>query len=109
MQEGVFRWEGKKINPMKALKYIGLRQSDRLCVFGVDGMHEKDFCVKCGSENIRLQEKEMEVKFPNPGTIHVKQACSVCQDCGDSYMDRSQISELSKKVSEERHRLESSK
>ena len=61
-------------------------------------MSNKDFCVKCGSENIKLQEKDIELELPNPGTVHVNQVCSVCQDCGDSYMDRDQISEFSKKV-----------
>ncbi len=69
-------------------------------------MKNKDFCVKCGSENIKLQEKEMEIKLSNPGTIHVEQACSVCQDCGDSYMDRKQISEFSKKVDIEKGKIE---
>lgn len=36
---------------------------------------KKDYCVRCGSDNIKTVKKHLEFKLPNPGTIKVDQKC----------------------------------
>jgi uncharacterized protein with PIN domain len=61
-----------------------------------------DMCTTCGSEDIRVEEKDLEFDLPNPSKIRVRSTCMVCHECGDEYFDRNQISELSKKIDEVR-------
>ena len=57
-----------------------------------------EFCVKCGSKNLKMKEKEFTFTFPNPGTVVVKQKCEECQDCGEAYLYERQAIELAKKI-----------
>lgn len=59
---------------------------------------KRDYCVRCGSENIKTVKKKMEFKLPNPGTLKVEQECRECQECSDTYLTKSQIKDLSKKI-----------
>jgi hypothetical protein len=59
---------------------------------------KKDYCVRCGSEDIRTVKKLMEFKIQNPGKVSVEQECEECQDCSETYMKKGQISELSGKL-----------
>mgnify|MGYP001571633875 CR=1 FL=1 len=65
-----------------------------------------DFCVRCGSNNIKLVDKKLQFNFPNPGTIVVVQKCNECQECGETYFDKNQITELSSKIEQEKKNLE---
>ena len=67
---------------------------------------KKDFCVRCGSHNIKTVEKHLQFTFPNPGTLEVDQKCSECQECGETYFNDKQISELSHKIKEEKEKIE---
>lgn len=57
-----------------------------------------DACIKCGSKNLKENEKEFTFTFPNPGSVTVNQICEECQDCGEAYLNESQAIELAKKV-----------
>lgn len=59
---------------------------------------KKDYCVRCGSEDIRTVRKIMEFEMPNPGKIAVEQECEECQDCSETYMKKEQVRELSGKL-----------
>ena len=59
---------------------------------------KKDYCVRCGSDDIRTVKKLMEFEMPNPGKLVVEQACEECQDCSETYMNGKQIHELSEKL-----------
>lgn len=59
-----------------------------------------DFCVRCGSENIKIVAKRMDFDLNNPGKISVIQECSVCQECDETYFDEKQIDELSEKINQ---------
>ena len=59
---------------------------------------KKDYCVRCGSEDIRTVKKRMEFEMPNPGKLAVEQECDECHECGETYMNRKQIRELSGKL-----------
>jgi len=63
---------------------------------------EKDFCVKCGAEDIREQETEIHIPLSNPHKIAVSQVGSVCHECGDAYFSLDQIKELSDKIEVEK-------
>ena len=69
----------------------------------------KDFCAICGSKDLKMKVRELEFKFPNPGTIVVSQECEECQSCGEKYFDSKQISELSTKIAKAKKELESNK
>lgn len=58
----------------------------------------KDFCVKCGSEDLVIHEKEIEFNFPNPGRFAVNQECKECLSCGEIYFNSKQMNELSLKI-----------
>jgi YgiT-type zinc finger domain-containing protein len=66
---------------------------------------EKDFCVKCGSENMKTEEKEVVFELKNPGLVEVKQDGKVCQECGEAYFDEKQSDELGEKFNKEREKL----
>ena len=68
---------------------------------------KNDFCVRCGSHNIKTIEKHLEFTFPNPGTIELDQKCDECQECGETYFSSQQMTELSQKIKEEKERIES--
>jgi len=59
---------------------------------------KKDYCVRCGSEDIRTVKKLMEFEIPNPGKVSVGQECREYQECSETYMNRKQIHELSEKL-----------
>jgi hypothetical protein len=40
----------------------------------------------------------MEFEMPNPGKLAVEQECDECHECGETYMNRKQIRELSGKL-----------
>lgn len=61
---------------------------------------KEDFCVRCGSENLKDVEKEIEIPLSNPSKIIVTQECNECQDCGEIYLNKKQIEKLSKKINE---------
>lgn len=61
---------------------------------------KKDFCVKCGSENLIDVEKEIEIPVSNPKSIVIVQKLNECQDCGEIYFNKEQMEELSKKINE---------
>lgn len=63
-------------------------------VFGM----EKDYCVKCGSENIKTVKKSLGFKLSNPRAVRIEQECEECQDCSDTYLTKEQIKELSGKI-----------
>lgn len=63
-------------------------------MFGV----EKDYCVRCGSENLKTVKKTLEFKLPNPKTVRIEQECEECQECNDTYLTKKQIKELSEKI-----------
>lgn len=67
---------------------------------------KNDFCVRCGSHDIKVVEKHLEFTFPNPGTIEVNQECNECQECGETYFSSKQITELSHKIEEEKDKIE---
>lgn len=67
---------------------------------------EKDFCVRCGSHSIKTVEKHLQFTFPNPETIEVEQVCNECQECGETYFDSKQMTELSHKIEEEKEKIE---
>ena len=39
---------------------------------------KKDYCVICGSENLKKANKELELNLCNPGTIKVVQKGTQC-------------------------------
>ncbi len=63
---------------------------------------KKDFCVKCGSDNLIDVKKEIEIPLSNPGSINVLQELNECQECGEIYFNKKQIEELSIKINEKR-------
>ena len=67
---------------------------------------KNDYCVRCGSHNIETVEKRMQFNMPNPGMVTVVQRCNECQECGETYFDDNQMSELSKKLKSEKSKLE---
>lgn len=65
-----------------------------------------DFCVRCGSHDIKTVEKRLEFTFPNPGTLKIEQKCNECQECGETYFNSEQMTELSDKIHEEKDKIE---
>ena len=63
-------------------------------------MARVDSCVKCGSDNIKTVEKELEYNLKNPGQVMVKQECAECQECHETYFDEQQSLELARKLDE---------
>jgi len=61
---------------------------------------EKDFCVKCGSENLKDKVKDIELDLRNPGKITIPQKCNECQECGEIYFKKKQLREFSRKLNE---------
>lgn len=59
---------------------------------------KKDYCVRCGSEDIRTVRKAMEFEMPNPGRVKVEQECEERNDCSETYMKKEQVRELSGKL-----------
>jgi YgiT-type zinc finger domain-containing protein len=59
---------------------------------------KNDFCVKCGSEDLKTHEKELKFDLHNPGIVTIKQECKECQSCGETYFNSKQIHELSIKL-----------
>ena len=59
---------------------------------------KNDICIKCGSKDIAIKEKEFEFSLPNPGKISVSQECKECQSCGEVYFNSKEIDELSVKI-----------
>jgi len=66
---------------------------------------KKDFCVRCGSENLKDVNREIKLPRPNPGTMTVIQECNECQECGEIYFKKRQIEELSRKINAEKRKL----
>jgi YgiT-type zinc finger domain-containing protein len=60
----------------------------------------EDFCVRCGSGNIKTVSKRLQFTFPNPGTVTVTEECNECQECGETYFSEGQMHELSLKLKE---------
>jgi YgiT-type zinc finger domain-containing protein len=61
-------------------------------------MMKKDYCVMCGSENLKKAKRKIEFKISNPGKIEIEQRCTECQECGDTYYNKKEIKELSDKL-----------
>lgn len=70
---------------------------------------EKDLCVKCGSEDIKVKPKEFAFKVNNPGEIKVIQKCNICQECDEAYFDQKQMDELAEKIDKEKAKDEPKK
>ncbi|MBI4895789.1 MAG: YgiT-type zinc finger protein [Candidatus Aenigmarchaeota archaeon] len=67
---------------------------------------KNNICIKCGSKNLKENEKEFTFTFPNPGTVVVKQLCEECQDCGETYLDEHQAIDLARKVDNSKKKLD---
>ncbi len=59
---------------------------------------KNDVCIKCGSDDLVVREKELEFNLPNPGRIAVNQECKECQSCGEIYFNSKEMDELSVKI-----------
>ena len=70
---------------------------------------EKDFCVRCGSHNIKTMAKELRFELKNPGEIIIEQEGDVCQECDETYFSQKQMEEMSEKFNKEKKKLEGTK
>lgn len=66
----------------------------------MDNTIEIDFCVKCGSENLKKVDKEVEFKI-NPKIVKIRQRCTECQECGEEYFNEKEMDEMSDKLKAE--------
>lgn len=56
-------------------------------------------CVECGSTDLKNVKKDMELKRNNPGIIKLSKLKQIqCQNCGESYFDEKQMTELTRKI-----------
>ncbi|MBU3896605.1 MAG: YgiT-type zinc finger protein [Nanoarchaeota archaeon] len=56
-------------------------------------------CVECGSKDLKTVKKDMELERSNPGTIKISKLEQLqCQNCGESYFDDKQMTELTRKI-----------
>lgn len=56
-------------------------------------------CIECGSGNLKTVKKDVELKRSNPGIIRIQGMEQIqCQNCGESYFDDKQMTELTRKI-----------
>lgn len=59
-------------------------------------------CIECGSDDLKIVKKDMELKRDNPGLIKMRGLEQIeCQNCGESYFDDEQMTKLTRKIDKE--------